>query len=68
MPSVHGDDWKWSIHAVRTIIPGVKAKLQIANDHLRLQNFDVGGILPSVTPQTVRKNQWYFIAHLEWGL
>jgi hypothetical protein len=66
-PSVHGDDLKWSVHAVRTLVPGVRLKVQVANDHLRLQNFDIGGILPSVAPQTVRKNQWYVITHLDWG-
>jgi hypothetical protein len=67
LPSVHGDDVKWSIHAVRTLVPGLRLKVQIASDHLRLQNFDIGGILPSVSPQTVRKNQWYFLTHLDWG-
>lgn len=66
-PSVHGDDVKWSIHAVRTLVPGVRLKVQVASDHLRLQNFDAGGILPSVSPQTVRKNQWYIVTHLDWG-
>ncbi|MDB5049182.1 MAG: hypothetical protein JWO30_2253 [Fibrobacteres bacterium] len=67
LPSVHGDDLKWSIHAVRTLVPGLKLKVQVANDHLRLQNLDIGGIQPSSLPQTVRKNQWYFITHLDWG-
>ncbi len=67
VPSVHGDDWKWSIHAVRTVLPGVKLKVQVANDHLRLQNFDAGGILPAASPQTAQTSQWYFVAHLQWG-
>jgi hypothetical protein len=56
------------VHAVRTLVPGLKAKLQVANDHMRLQNLDIGGILPSVAPQTVKRDQWYYLAHLEWAL
>jgi hypothetical protein len=66
--SIHADDWKWSVHAVRTLTPGLKAKVQVANDHLRLMNFDAGGILPSSSPQTTKKDEWYYMAHLEWAL
>ena len=66
--AIHGDDWKWSVHAVRTLTPGLKAKVQVANDHMRLKNFDVAGILPSSYPQTAMKSEWYYMAHLEWAL
>ncbi len=73
LPSVHGDDWKWSVFAVKTILPGLKLKIQVANDHMRLQYFD--GDEPagpafgatSVLPQTTRLSHWYYVAHLQWG-
>ncbi len=65
-PSVHEDDWKWSLHAVKTILPGVKVKLQVANDHIRLYSFE-GFTWPSASPQTGRKSHWYYLVHLQWG-
>ncbi len=73
LPSVHGDDWKWSIYAVKTIVTGLQLKLQIADDHLRLMyngDFDPAGTVFGATwpaPQTTELNQWYFVAHLQWG-
>ncbi len=63
-PAVHGDDWKWSIHAVKTIVPGVQIKVQAANDHIRLYTFDP---VPSPTPQTAARNEWYYLVHVQWG-
>ncbi|HAO99490.1 MAG TPA: hypothetical protein DCQ83_05550 [Fibrobacteres bacterium] len=67
VPSVHGDDWKWSVHAVRSIVPGLKIKLQAANDHMRLRTVGDYGHLPAAQPQTAGKNQWYYLVHLQWG-
>ncbi len=73
MPAVHRDDWKWSVYAVKTLLPGVKLKLQAANDHLRMQYFDVDALAGaafgaiSAQPQTTNMSQWYFVAHLQWG-
>jgi hypothetical protein len=64
-PSVHGDDWKWSAIAIKTIFPGVTLKLQAANDHMRLYSSEA---LPSPTPQTVALDHWYYLVHLQWGL
>lgn len=73
LPSVHGDDWKWSVSAVRTIIPGLKLKILAANDHLRAEYFDVDGLAGAFygttapSPQTATLSDWYFVTHLQWG-
>ena len=73
LPSVHGDDWKWCVYGVKTILPGVKLKLQVANDHARMQYFDVDALAGaafgaiSSKPQTTNMRQWYYVAHLQWG-
>jgi hypothetical protein len=61
---VHGDDLKWSVHAIKTLVPGLKLKVQAANDHIRLYTFDP---VPSPTPQTAGKSEWYYLVHLQWG-
>jgi hypothetical protein len=63
-PSNHGDDVKWAVHAVKTIVPGFKVKVQVANDHLRLNDYET---LPSGTPQTLSLKQWYYMVHVQWG-
>ena len=73
LPSVHGDDWKWCVFAVRTLLPGLKLKVKAANDHVRMQYFDVdataGAVFGAISPkpQTTSMSQWYYVAHLEWG-
>ena len=61
---VHGDDVKWSVHAIKTLVPGLKLKVQAAHDHIRLYTFDP---VPSPTPQTAGKSEWYYLVHLQWG-
>jgi hypothetical protein len=65
--SFHSDDWKWSVHAVRTIVPGLKVKVQAANDHFRTHKLEFNG--PSLTPYplTLGKRDWYYLVHLQWG-
>jgi hypothetical protein len=73
LPSVHGDDWKWAVFATKTILPGLQLKVQVANDHMRLQYFD--GDTPagpafgatSALPETNLLSHWYYVAHLQWG-
>lgn len=65
--SVHSDDWKWSVHMVRTIVPGLKLKVQAANDHLRLHQFGVAGPSLAPSPITLNPTDWYYVAHLQWG-
>ncbi len=65
--SVHSDDWKWSVHLVRTITPGLMIKFQAANDHLRLHQFGVAGPSLAPSPITLNPDDWYYVAHLQWG-
>jgi hypothetical protein len=73
-PSVHNDDWKWCFYAVKTLTPGLRLRLQAANDHLRVPYFDVDALNGaafgniSAKPQTAARGEWYYIAHIEWGL
>lgn len=72
-PSFHSDDWKWCVYAVKTLTPGLRLRLQAANDHLRVPYFDIDALNGaafgnfSARPQTTARDQWYYIAHLEWG-
>lgn len=72
-PSVHNDDWKWCIYAVKTLTPGLRLRLQAANDHIRVPYFDIDALNGaafgnfSAKPQTADRDQWYYIAHVEWG-
>lgn len=36
---VKGDDFKWTVYANRTIVPGLTVSGQIANDHMRLVDY-----------------------------
>ena len=63
-PAIHADDWKWSVHAIKTIVPGLKIKVQAANDHLRLYTYNP---VPSPSPQTASKSEWYYLVHVQWG-
>jgi hypothetical protein len=65
--SVHTDDWKWSVHAIRTLVPGLALKVQVANDHFRLHKFGVTGPSLAPSPLTLDKTNWYYLAHLQWG-
>lgn len=35
MTKLHKDDWKWSLHAARTILGHIRFSAQVANDHFR---------------------------------
>ncbi len=59
------DDWKWSIMLQKTIITGWQAYLQIANDHLRLQNESA---IPSFMPVTQGKSDWYYLVRFLWSM
>jgi hypothetical protein len=65
--SFHSDDWKWSVHAIRTVVPGLKVKVQAANDHFRTHRLEFNG--PSLTPYplTLSKRDWYYLVRLQWG-
>jgi hypothetical protein len=57
------DDWKWSLHAERTLTKGVRLSAQVANDHTR-----PGGMVfdPSAEWQSifVAPKDWYWMAKL----
>jgi hypothetical protein len=66
--SFHSDDWKWSVHAIRTIVPGLKVKVQAANDHFRTHKLEGNGPSLSPYPLTLSKSDWYYLVHLQWGI
>ena len=59
------DDWKWSVHASKTLNRIFKLRLQVANDHLRLPLFTQN---PTETDLTQNPGNWYYLARLECGL
>lgn len=59
------DDWKWSVHAVKSIGKLAKLKVQAANDHLRLREFV---LQQSEETLTRRPSHWYYLVRLEVGI
>ncbi|MBN1127840.1 MAG: hypothetical protein JXA71_02565 [Chitinispirillaceae bacterium] len=59
------DDWKWSVYAKKTVIPGFWISGQIARDHMRTTYAD--GLL-NYTEAVARPGQWYWILKLTYGL
>ena len=57
------DDWKWSVHASRTLGTSVRLSAQVANDHTR-----PGGMLydPSAEWQTIfiAPGDWYWMGKI----
>lgn len=56
------DDWKWSLHAAKSLNRLVKLRVQAASDHLRLPLFTQN---PTETDLTRRPGNWYYLVRLE---
>ncbi len=59
------DNLKWSINLERTIVSGWQAHLQVANDHLRVQDESAQ---PSFMPVTQGKSDWYYLLRFLWSM
>jgi hypothetical protein len=59
------DDLKWTAYLKKTIVPGLEAYLQVANDHFRVQDFNAQ---PSFMPLTQRPSDWYYMLRLQWNM
>lgn len=59
------DDWKWSLHAAKSLNRIVKLRVQAANDHLRLPLFTQN---PTETDLTRSPGDWYYLVRLECSL
>jgi len=64
-PSQHEDDWNWSVQATRTIVQGLLLRVQVANDHMRMLNWE--GEYASYDALLNQMDHWYYVAHLQWG-
>ncbi len=59
------DDFKWSMNLQKTIVSGWQAELQVANDHLRVQDESAQ---PSFMPVTRAKSDWYYLLRFLWSM
>jgi hypothetical protein len=59
------DDFKWTLHAKRTINSYFTIYAQIANDHFRPKN---AFAQPMYIPVTNKKNHWYWLLRLQWNI
>jgi hypothetical protein len=60
LPEYDRDDWKWSVFAHKALNSWVDLKVRLANDHLRLRNWD--GDYEGGEPLTkVSGDQWYLL-------
>ncbi len=65
-PSRNQDDnLKWSIHAKKSLIPGIRLYAQVASDHMRIIDFLS---LPSNEPVFHKPSEWYYLLRLEYGI
>jgi hypothetical protein len=64
-PSQHSDDVNWSVQATRSLIGGVQLKVQVANDHMRLLDWQPD--YETYDAVVSARNDWYYLAHLQWG-
>jgi len=63
------DDWKWSLHLRKNVVPGFTIYGQVARDHYRTFSFnnsyahgtDPGDVL-------LKKDHWYWMVNLVYGL
>ena len=59
------DDWKWSLHAALSLPHSLSLFLQVANDHLRLQDKYAR---PEFIPATSTRSDWYWLTRLQCAL
>jgi hypothetical protein len=59
------DDWKWSVYAKRTLLPGVAMTLELARDHFRTNYVDG---MPIYSESLARPGQWMWIAKFSGSL
>ena len=59
------DDIKWTVHAARNITKNISLHVQVANDHLRLKNFQAK---PEYIPATSTPEHWYWLTRIQWYL
>ena len=59
------DDLKWSAFLKKSVVPGLDVFLQVANDHLRVQDFNAQ---PSFMPVTRSPSDWYYMLRFQWSM
>ncbi len=59
------DNWKWSVHAKKTVNPVMTVYAQAASDHFRLTD---GSLRASNVPVTSKPSEWYYLMRLEFTL
>lgn len=65
LPSYTDDDLKWSLYVTRALNKWVDLKVRLANDHLRLLDWDKN-VANGGRPVTVRQKDWYFLIRIDW--
>jgi hypothetical protein len=58
----HRDDWKWSVNASKRLNRLLTVHAQVANDHMRLPNFNLN---PTEADLTKNPSEWYYLLRLE---
>lgn len=63
---VKRDNWKWAMYARKEIIKGIRLYAQVADDNLRVPDFNV---TPGARPVTnIQGKDWYYLVRLELGI
>lgn len=59
------DDFKWTVHASRGLNKFLTLYVQVANDHMRLQD---GYARPEYIPITNEMKHWYWLTRIQWAI
>jgi hypothetical protein len=59
------DDYKWTLHASRKLNNFLTLFVQVANDHMRLQD---GYARPEYIPITNEMKHWYWLTRIQWAI
>jgi hypothetical protein len=62
---LHKDDWKWSLHASKTILGHIRFSGQVANDHFRPAGIDSEfGLSPTYFTAFSTLKDWYWMSKI----
>ncbi|MBF0431255.1 MAG: hypothetical protein HQK83_08260 [Fibrobacteria bacterium] len=69
MDIVNDDNWKWSILIKKQVLSKISLSAQFARDHMRNISSEIYyGPQFDPSPYTIRKEDWYWMFQVAWGI
>jgi hypothetical protein len=66
--SIKEDNWKWSVYAKKEVTKGLQLYAQVASDHIRTFQYNLGPQPISVPMTNGNGSEWYYIVRLQFGI